>query len=33
LFAWTYLQTLHREQDARWAVYLKELEQKGLNRG
>jgi ATP-binding protein involved in chromosome partitioning len=33
LFAWTYLQTLDRERDARWAVYLKELEQKGLNRG
>jgi ATP-binding protein involved in chromosome partitioning len=33
LFAWTYLQTLHRERDARWAVYLAELEQKGLSRG
>jgi ATP-binding protein involved in chromosome partitioning len=33
LFAWTYLQTLNRERDGRWAIYLKELEQKGLNRG
>ena len=33
LFAWTYLQTLDRERDSRWAVYLKELEQKGLSRG
>jgi ATP-binding protein involved in chromosome partitioning len=32
LFAWTYLQTLHREQDARWATYLAELKQKGLSR-
>ena len=33
LFAWTYLQTLDRERDSRWAVSLKELEQKGLSRG
>jgi ATP-binding protein involved in chromosome partitioning len=33
LFAWTYLQTLDRERGARWAIYLKELEQKGLSRG
>ncbi len=33
LFSWSYLQTLGREKDTRWAEYLKELEAKGLNRG
>ena len=33
LYAWTYLETLGREKDARWAEYLAELEKKGLTRG
>ena len=33
LYAWTYLQTLGREKELRWAGYLRELEQKGLSRG
>ena len=32
LYAWTYLQLLHKERDRRWADYLKELEHKGLSR-
>ncbi len=33
LFAWSYLDLLHREKDQRWATYLAELERKGLSRG
>ena len=33
LFTWSYLTLLGREKEQRWAVYLKELEQKGLSRG
>ena len=33
LYAWSYLQLLGVEKDKRWAEYLRELEQKGLNRG
>ena len=33
LFAWSYLDLLHRERETRWAAYLRELEQKGLSRG
>ena len=33
LYAWSYLETLGREKDARWEVYLAELERKGLSRG
>ena len=33
LYAWSYLELLHREQDQRWAVYLAELKAKGLSRG
>jgi ATP-binding protein involved in chromosome partitioning len=33
LFAWSYLQTLDRERDSRWAEYLSSLAQKGLSRG
>ncbi len=33
LFTWHYLEQLGREKDARWAVYLDELKQKGLDRG
>jgi ATP-binding protein involved in chromosome partitioning len=33
LYAWSYLQTLDRERDKRWAEYLSSLAQKGLNRG
>jgi len=33
LYAWSYLQTLGREKELRWASYLRELEQKGLTRG
>ncbi|MEO1720012.1 MAG: P-loop NTPase, partial [Pseudomonadota bacterium] len=32
LFAWTYLQTLGRERDKRWADYEAELAEKGLSR-
>jgi ATP-binding protein involved in chromosome partitioning len=32
LYAWNYLDELGREKDARWAWYLAELSQKGLNR-
>ena len=32
LFTWTYLQTLGREKEKRWAEYLQELEAKGLAR-
>jgi ATP-binding protein involved in chromosome partitioning len=32
LYAWTYLETLHRERDSRWHDYLGELKAKGLNR-
>ncbi len=32
LFSWTYLEELGREKDARWALYLSELKQKGLSR-
>jgi DUF971 family protein len=32
LYAWNYLETLHRERDARWATYLAELKAKGLSR-
>jgi ATP-binding protein involved in chromosome partitioning len=33
LFSWSYLETLGREKETRWAEYLKELEAKGLTRG
>ena len=33
LYAWNYLETLHRERDVRWAEYLSELTAKGLSRG
>ncbi len=33
LYAWSYLQLLHRERDKRWADYLADLQAKGLNRG
>ena len=33
LYAWSYLQTLDRERDKRWAEYLSSLAQKGLSRG
>ena len=33
LYAWSYLETLGREKDARWAQYLAELERKGMGRG
>lgn len=33
LYAWAYLQTLHREREKRWAEYLSELAVKGLSRG
>jgi ATP-binding protein involved in chromosome partitioning len=33
LYTWTYLRTLGREKELRWAAYLRELEQKGLTRG
>ena len=32
LFTWSYLQTLDRERDKRWAEYLSALAQKGLSR-
>jgi ATP-binding protein involved in chromosome partitioning len=32
LYAWSYLQILHKERDKRWSQYLRELEQKGLSR-
>ncbi len=32
LFTWGYLHLLGREKDQRWAVYLEELEKKGLKR-
>jgi ATP-binding protein involved in chromosome partitioning len=33
LFSWSYLETLGREKETRWAEYLKELDAKGLSRG
>jgi len=33
LFAWSYLETLDREREKRWAEYLSALAQKGLSRG
>jgi ATP-binding protein involved in chromosome partitioning len=33
LFAWSYLQQLDREREARWAEYLSALAQRGLSRG
>jgi ATP-binding protein involved in chromosome partitioning len=33
LYAWSYLQTLDKERDKRWAEYLSSLAQKGLSRG
>jgi len=33
LYAWSYLQTLDREREKRWAEYLSALAQKGLGRG
>ncbi len=33
LYAWSYLEQLGREKDARWAEYLAELARKGLSRG
>ena len=33
LFSWSYLATLDRERDKRWAEYLSALAQKGLSRG
>jgi ATP-binding protein involved in chromosome partitioning len=33
LFAWSYLRTLDREREKRWAEYLSSLAQKGLDRG
>ncbi len=32
LYAWPYLEALHRERERRWSQYLKELEQKRLSR-
>jgi len=32
IFSWAYLHELGREQETRWAAYLKELTQKGLRR-
>lgn len=32
IFTWSYLATLGREQQSRWAEYLSELEAKGLSR-
>jgi ATP-binding protein involved in chromosome partitioning len=32
LYSWSYLQTLGRERDKRWAEYLSSLAQKGLGR-
>ncbi|WP_173931450.1 DUF971 domain-containing protein [Chelativorans sp. Marseille-P2723] len=32
LYSWTYLARLGRERDALWQDYLRELEEKGLNR-
>lgn len=32
IFTWTYLETLGREKDARWAAYLAELQEKGFSR-
>jgi ATP-binding protein involved in chromosome partitioning len=32
LYAWVYLQTLHRERETRWAEYLSALAVKGLSR-
>ena len=32
LYAWAYLQTLHRERETRWAEYLSALAVKGLSR-
>ena len=33
IFSWTYLYELGREFEVRWAQYLEELDQKGLDRG
>jgi ATP-binding protein involved in chromosome partitioning len=33
LYSWSYLETLDRERDKRWAEYLSALAQKGLSRG
>ena len=33
LYAWNYLELLHRERDKRWAEYEGELKRKGLTRG
>jgi ATP-binding protein involved in chromosome partitioning len=33
LYAWSYLKTLDKERDQRWAEYLSSLAQKGLSRG
>ncbi len=33
IFSWTYLNELATDLDRRWAVYLSELEDKGLDRG
>jgi ATP-binding protein involved in chromosome partitioning len=33
LYTWSYLQTLDREREKRWAEYLSSLAQKGLSRG
>jgi ATP-binding protein involved in chromosome partitioning len=33
LYTWSYLRTLDRERDARWAEYLSSLAQKGFDRG
>jgi ATP-binding protein involved in chromosome partitioning len=33
LYTWSYLRTLDRERDRRWAEYLSSLAQKGLDRG
>ena len=33
LYSWTYLHRLTHEQDTLWAMYLSELEAKGLDRG
>ena len=32
IYAWGYLEQLGRERDARWAIYLAELAEKGLSR-
>ncbi|MEZ5850726.1 MAG: DUF971 domain-containing protein [Hyphomicrobiaceae bacterium] len=32
LYAWPYLEALHRERERRWSQYLGELQQKGLSR-